>query len=116
MLQLPLYVLAGADLLGIEPSAGEAAYVYPTRRGGFKSVTWDGRDLATRHDQVLGVLDAVLRGITQGDFMVAPWKSDTACRYCDFDAICPRQRAAFVKRKANDDRLEVFNHDIRSVE
>ncbi len=34
MLQLPLYVLAAAKLLGIDPTAGAAAYVYPTRKGG----------------------------------------------------------------------------------
>ena len=35
MLQLPLYVLAGAELLGIDASAGDAAYVYPTRGAAF---------------------------------------------------------------------------------
>ena len=40
MLQLPLYVLAAAKLLGIDPAAGAAAYVYPTRKGEFQVVDW----------------------------------------------------------------------------
>ena len=43
MLQLPLYALAGAKLLGLDPTAGEAAYVYPTRRGEFNVVAWTSR-------------------------------------------------------------------------
>ena len=43
MLQLPLYVLAAAQLLGVDPDAGEAAYVYPTRRGEFRTVAWERR-------------------------------------------------------------------------
>ena len=53
MLQLPLYVLAGAELLGIDASAGEAAYVYPTRRGGFRTIGWEAAQLAERHDDVI---------------------------------------------------------------
>lgn len=115
MLQLPLYVLAGAELLGTDPLGGEAAYAYPTRRGQFKTVDWTGEQLAERHDQVLSVLGAVLDGIARGDFMVAPWDEGSACTYCDFNAICPRPRAAYVKRKAGDDRLARFNDQIRSV-
>ncbi len=115
MLQLPLYVLAGAELLGADPLGGEAAYAYPTRRGQFKTVDWTGEQLAERHDEVLSVLGAVLDGIARGDFMVAPWDEGSACTYCDFNAICPRPRAAYVKRKAGDDRLARFSDQIRSV-
>ena len=52
MLQLPLYVLAAAKLLGIDPAAGAAAYVYPTRKGEFHVVDWTPEDLAARHDDV----------------------------------------------------------------
>src|SRR4029079_3491632 len=48
MLQLPLYVLAGAELLGMDAANGAAAYVYPTRRGGFTSFEWTGEHLAQR--------------------------------------------------------------------
>jgi RecB family exonuclease len=115
MLQLPLYVLAGAALLDTDPRGGDAAYVYPTRRGQFKTVDWSGDDLASRHDEVVALLGAILDGIRRGDFMVAPWDADKACRYCDFDPICPRGRSAYVKRKAADDRLTVFATTVRSV-
>ena len=115
MLQLPVYVLAGATLLGTDARGGEAAYVYPTRRGQFTTVEWSGDDLAARHDEVLVLLGAILDGIARGDFMVAPWDADKACRYCNFDAICPRARAAYVERKATDDRLADFVNTIRSV-
>lgn len=116
MLQLPLYVMAGAELLGMDAERGEAAYVYPTRRGGFASVEWTGDNLAQRHDELLGMLDAVVDGIARGDFMVAPWKADSACRFCDFDAVCPRGRGAYVKRREGDERLQRFAERVRGVE
>jgi hypothetical protein len=116
MLQLPLYVLAGAQLLDTRPEAGEAAYVYATRRGDFSTVEWTGDDLAKRHDEVLSLLAGILDGVARGDFMVAPYKPDSACGYCDFNPICPRQREAFVSRKAGDDRLSLFSQQVRSVQ
>ena len=115
MLQLPLYVLAGAELLELDPDVGEAAYVYPTRRGEFRTINWGPEQLAERHDDVLRLLDAILDGIARGDFMVAPWDEKKACTYCDFNAICPPARAAFVKRKAADERLVRYVEQVRSV-
>jgi ATP-dependent helicase/DNAse subunit B len=113
MLQLPLYVLAGAELLGTDPGGGEAAYVHPTRRGEFRTIEWTGEDLAERRDDVLRVLAGIRDGIARGDFMVAPWDVNNACRYCDFDPVCPRSRAAYVKRKAGDARLGRFVEQVR---
>jgi RecB family exonuclease len=115
MLQLPLYVLAGAQLLGIDPRSGEAAYVYPTRRGEFKTVDWTGAQLAERHDEVLALLRGVLDGIARGDFMVAPFDEHKACTYCNFNSICPTGRGAYMKRKASDPRLEQFSEQVRGV-
>ena len=116
MLQLPLYVLAGAELLGADPDAGEAAYAYPTRRGGFREVSWEREQLAGRQGEVRALLSAMLEGIARGDFMVAPWNPNKACRYCDLDRVCPLAREAYVKRKAEDGRVAQFNQEIRSVE
>src|SRR6476646_3742450 len=99
MLQLALYVLAGSELLGIDASAGEAAYVYPTRRGEFRTVEWTGAQLAERRAELTGLLEAVVGGIGRGDFLVAPWKPDDACKYCAFDPVCPRPRKAYVERR-----------------
>jgi RecB family exonuclease len=116
MLQLPLYVLAGGDVLGIDPEHGEAAYVYPTRRGEFRTVEWTGEQLGERRDEVASMLGAILDGIARGDFMVAPWDAKTACRWCEFDAVCPRRRVQYVDRRGADDRLRPFIDNVRSVQ
>lgn len=115
MLQLPLYVLAGAQLLDMDPSVGEAAYVYPTRRGGFRTINWGPEQLAERHEDVLRLLEAILDGIARGDFIVAPWDERKACTYCDFNAVCPAARTAYVKRKSADQRFARFVEQVRSV-
>lgn len=117
MLQLPLYALAGGQLLGVDGAAGEVAYAYPTRRGDFKTVSWSSAELAERHDDVVGLLVAVLDGIARGDFLIAPWKDDgSACRWCDFKEICPGARGGYAKRKATDPRLARLAAEIRAVE
>jgi hypothetical protein len=117
MLQLPLYALAGAQLLGVDGAAGEVAYAYPTRRGEFKTVRWTSEELAERHDDVVTLLAAVLDAIAHGDFLIAPWKDDgKACRHCNFNEICPGARGGYVKRKATDDRLARLATEIRTVE
>jgi CRISPR/Cas system-associated exonuclease Cas4 (RecB family) len=116
MLQLALYVLAGAELLGIDASAGEAAYVYPTRRGEFRSVEWTGAQLAERRAELTGLLETIVAGIARGDFPVAPWKHDDACKYCTFDPVCPRPRKGYVERRLGDERLQQFAERVRSVE
>jgi RecB family exonuclease len=113
MLQLPLYALAAAMLLGIDPTAGAAAYVYPTRRGEFQVVDWTPEDLAARHAEVLALLDAIVTAARQGDFIIAP--SDGACDYCPFNAICPGARGGYAERKPLDDRLARLATEIRSV-
>jgi len=116
MLQLPLYVQLGAPLLGLDVSAGEAAYVYPTRRGKFRTVEWSREAIAARHGEMLVLLGAMLDAIERGDFMIAPHDPDKACTYCDMNPVCPRPRAAYVERKADDPRLAVIDEQIRSVE
>ena len=72
MLQLPLYVLAASKLLGIDPAGGAAAYVYPTRKGGFEIVDWTPEDIAARHADVIALLDAIVSAARRGDFIIAP--------------------------------------------
>ena len=113
MLQLPLYVLAAARLLGIDPSAGAAAYVYPTRKGDFQVVDWKPEDLAARHADVIALLDAIVTSFRGGDFLIAP--SDGACDYCPFNGICVGARGDYTKPKATDERLARLATKIRSV-
>lgn len=114
MLQLPLYVLAAAGLLGIDPSAGAAAYVYPTRRGGFQTVDWKPEELAARQADVLSLLDAIVSSARRGDFIVAP--ADGACDYCTFKDACVGARGAYAEPKGGDERLARLATQIRSVE
>jgi ATP-dependent helicase/DNAse subunit B len=116
MLQLPLYFHAGASLLGIDAAGGEAAYVYPTRRGEFRTVDWTGAQLVERHDDLTAMLAAVVDGIGRGDFMVAPWDPGRGCTFCEFDAVCPRGREGYVERRREDDRLRPFVDGVRSVQ
>jgi ATP-dependent helicase/DNAse subunit B len=113
MLQLPLYVLAAAQLLGIDRSAGAAAYVYPTRKGAFRVVDWKPEELAARQHDVIALLDAILTSARSGDFMIAP--SEGACNYCPFKGICPGAVGDYAKPKATDERLARLATEIRSI-
>jgi RecB family exonuclease len=114
MLQLPLYVLAAAKLLGIDPGAGAAAYVYPTRKGEFQVVDWTPEDISERHADVIALLDAIVTSARRGDFIIAP--SEGACDWCTFKEICPGSRGGYADRKALDERLERLATTIRSVQ
>jgi hypothetical protein len=61
------------------------------------------------------MLTAIVEGIGHGDFMVAPSDPGGGCRFCDFDAVCPRGRKRYVERRADDDRLRPFLDSIRSI-
>jgi RecB family exonuclease len=113
MLQLPLYVLAAAKLLGIDPSGGSAAYVYPTRKGDFATVEWTAEDLAARHADVLALLDAIVTSAQHGDFLIAP--DDGACKFCQFNGICVGARGDYAKHKEGDPRLARLATEIRSI-
>jgi RecB family exonuclease len=113
MLQLPLYVLAAAQLLGIDPTAGAAAYVYPTRRGDFQTVDWKPEDLAARRGEVLALLNAIVNSVRDGDFLIAP--APNACEWCDFKGICVGSSGGYAEGKAADPRLERLATEIRSV-
>jgi len=113
MLQLPLYVLAAAQLLGIDAKAGSAAYVYPTRKGEFAVVDWKAEELAARHDDVLALLDAIVTAARRGDFIIAP--ADKACDWCQFSSVCVGARGGYAEDKPTDERLGHLATRIRSI-
>ena len=109
MLQLPLYVLAGAQLLGSTPRAGEAAYVYPTRRGEFRAVAWTREQLAERHDDVIALLAAILDGDRPRRLHDRAVGRGRGLRVLRFQRRSARARAAaYMERKAADPRLARF--------
>lgn len=105
-LQLPLYVLAGAMILDVDASQGQAAYEVVSRRGNFKQINFSAEDLAERHDDFQHVLGRIADGITTGDFHHEP---GDACRYCDYADLCDVGRERIKARKADDPRAQSFS-------
>ena len=99
-LQLPLYLLAAAAALEVDPGAGEAQYFHATRRGEYKRVRFTGEQLALRRDDLDRVLAEFDEGMRTGDFHAEPSKEE--CRWCDFDSVCDARRKAIRRRKADD--------------
>jgi ATP-dependent helicase/nuclease subunit B len=97
-LQLPLYLLAAAEALGVDPAAGEAQYFYATRTGEYKRVRFTGEQLAARHEDLDRVLSELDTGMRAGDYHAEP----DNCSWCDFDRVCDKRREAIRKRKAGD--------------
>ena len=58
-LQLPLYLLAAAAALEVDPAVGEAQYFYATRRGEYRRVRFTGEHLAARRGDLDRLADRV---------------------------------------------------------
>jgi RecB family exonuclease len=111
-LQLPLYILAGALLLDVEPREGEAAYHLVSRRGRLRQIPFSGEALEARQQELERVLGRILDGISEGDFHPQP--SDETCRYCDFKHLCDVGRGRIHERKHDDPRIQSFA-DMRQI-
>lgn len=112
-LQLPVYLLAGAMLLDVDPDGGEAAYHVVSRRGRLRRITFTGADLVARRDEVDAVLGRIAEGVSTGDFHPEP-SADT-CRWCDYQNLCDVGRERIRDRKTNDPRVGTFR-DMRGIE
>jgi len=104
-LQLPLYLLAGAKLLGLDPATGEAAYHY-FARGDFKRIAFTGAHLAERRAELDAVLERTATEIGEEDFHAEP--DEWGCKFCDFDAVCDVGRGRIRERKEKDARIASF--------
>jgi RecB family exonuclease len=105
-LQLPLYLRAGAMVLGVDAASGEAAYHVVSRAGGFKRVAFTGADLTAKDDGLQAILTRIGDGVASGDFHPEPGKDQ--CKYCDFDGLCDIGRDRQRERKADDERAVSF--------
>jgi RecB family exonuclease len=105
-LQLPLYLRAAAVLLDADTAAGTASYVLVSRRGGFRSIHFEGSALVDRAEDVEAALGRIVGGIAEGDFHPEP--SDRNCRYCDYGDLCDVGRDRQRERKADDPRIASF--------
>ncbi len=106
-LQLPLYLLATARILGMPPEAGEAHYHYATRRGGFERARFSGEALEEREADFGALLGRMADGILGGRFQAAP-DLRKKCRWCDYHGLCPAQRERIAERKAGDPAAVAF--------
>jgi ATP-dependent helicase/nuclease subunit B len=105
-LQLAIYLLAAADIVGIDVEHGTASYSFATRRGGFSAHVLTGNELAASRESFDGVLGRLVGGISSGDFHAEPEKR--ACERCDFNPVCDVGRHRQTERKSEDERRVSF--------
>jgi RecB family exonuclease len=102
-LQLPVYLLAGAERVGSVPERGEAQYFFASRYGGFKRVRFTAADFAERREDLERILASFAAGMRTGNFHARPGRH---CRWCDFDPICEARREQLLERKRKDPRVQ----------
>ncbi|MEK7693249.1 MAG: PD-(D/E)XK nuclease family protein, partial [Chloroflexota bacterium] len=107
-LQLPVYLNAAAELLGIDPLRGEARYFYVSSRGGYRQIGITGEDLAARTQEFERVLVTIADGVDGGFFAPNPGKGKSNCQYCDFADICDTGIDRIAERKSGDPRGDAY--------
>lgn len=105
-LQLPVYMIAAAELLSIAPERGSAQYLFASRKGRFLRARFDGAALGDARHGPRGLLRELVEGIRAGDFHAQP--TDDACKYCNFDGVCDNARTLDLKRKSGDPHVQRF--------
>jgi RecB family exonuclease len=100
-LQLPVYLYAAAEMLGIPPERGQTQYFFASSKGGFFRHTLEGVDLSSQRATFDEALDTIAEGIDEGYFVPRP---EQQCRYCDYRTICDVQIKPIMERKAADPR------------
>jgi RecB family exonuclease len=98
-LQLPVYLLAGAERVGSHPKRGEAQYFFASRYGSFRRVRFTAEHFADRREDLERILASFAAGMRTGNFHARPGRH---CDYCDFDPICDARRQALLDRKRED--------------
>ncbi len=104
-LQLPVYGLAARDRYGHSGQPVRARYWFVSERGQFKQYGYELTE--ERLDTFIGVVSVIADGITSGLFPARPGEPVTQpgasrwenCRYCEYDPICPAERAREWERK-----------------
>jgi hypothetical protein len=107
-LQLPVYLRAAAEMLGLPPEHGEAEYFFCTRRGEYRRRGITGAELAAREQALSQILETIVSGIDEGYFAPYPGKAKGNCRWCDYRDICDARIDTIMDRKAGDARGGAF--------
>ncbi len=101
-LQLPLYLLAASQMLGIAPDDGQAQYFHATGRGNFQRHTIDGATLRAGRAHFDQVLATIADGVDSGFFAPNPQRGH--CQWCDYKDVCDRRIDRIAQRKRGDAR------------
>jgi hypothetical protein len=106
-LQLGVYAEAAMQHYGIDRSS--AWYWFTSDKGGFTLAGYDW--VAENRERFRDVVGTIVDGIETGLFPPNPGEYDSYfgsfanCRYCDFDALCRRDRDAEFAAATSSDRL-----------
>ncbi|MDD4858100.1 MAG: PD-(D/E)XK nuclease family protein [Candidatus Krumholzibacteria bacterium] len=113
-LQLPIYLMAAARILGLEIKRGEACYRHVGTGEGKSAVVFSGSLWDECSPAFAKIIDVIARGIEGGVFF-AP-ADDLECRSCDVRVACSAGSSRlFAIKAANDARAREYV-EMRTVE
>jgi len=107
-LQLPLYLMAAQNLLGLpnlEEAEALACYLSP---GEVKSALYSGRNWPEKEQQLQNVLQQLYSGMVQGRYFPYPGKQGESCRSCRFRSLCGPGVDRLFSRKSDDPIIKDF--------
>lgn len=107
-LQLPIYLLAAAQMLGVGLEHGRAEYYYCTSKGGFKRKGISGEELIAREGDFRQVMVTIADGVDGGFFAAHPGKGAINCMWCDYKTLCDSRIGRIAELKAGDQRATAF--------
>ncbi|MEM7093165.1 MAG: PD-(D/E)XK nuclease family protein [Actinomycetota bacterium] len=109
LLQLGLYAEAAHQLLGA--TTVDTRYWMVNARANYERFGYEWTD--DHRARLTEVVDTIVRGVESGVFVATPGDWDSfrrtyeQCRFCEFDTLCPRDRAEHAAEKAHAPELEV---------
>jgi hypothetical protein len=106
-LQLPIYLIAAARILGAEIRDGEARYRHVGAGEGRRAVVFSGGLWDEGSARFEKTIDVITRGIERGIFFAPAGEQE--CRNCDVRIACPSgMPRLFAMKVANDERAREY--------
>jgi ATP-dependent helicase/nuclease subunit B len=106
-LQLPVYLLAAAGILGLDLRDGEARYRRVGIGEGKNVVSFFGNRWDESREQFVKIVETIVSGV-EGGLFFAP-ADDQGCRNCDVKIACPSgMTRLFEIKTANDERARPY--------
>lgn len=104
-LQLPVYLLAAAQLYPQNGPESAVACAYHLSPEGVKTVLFSGDSWDRKKALLKEAAKIICGGIAAGRFFPYP---NPSCRYCDYGAVCGPDIEKLYRRKATDSLLDFF--------